>query len=568
MTPGKSKAQTQDRDSNEAHRAACDRARELGFAEALLCAAAKDLEWKRAVEREFSRKGPFQKLFRGCSKPSAVWSNGLLRTQTVVGIESDPAVFGLLGRLNPRVAELQRDSESPAPEDLSEFDPIVKVLAIRCLMPSETEMETAALEEASDYLAAQRSDCEELPVEAASSILPEPDKADERDSAAHPEAPDYSQEVKQLRKHVAKLESDLRSRTREVSRKDKRLSELRAEVAELKTDVASFDTRLAQIRAERDELRRQVNRLDSQVTSSKQGQRTIEARREDEARRQQQTVTDLRDRLSSSLALSAALEKRVRSLEHELESEKQQRTEIEETLDIFGIDQLASSSERLQATLDMLVRLQSGFESYNARRSAKERERIDRDVTAQAERQAAEDARKREAEAARAWEARERERIEEMEREIFPDGQIDHIIIDGHNLLHRTFRPEEESRTRPWLERIVAEMALRLEHRGWDSCIHLVFDTQHASNRYTAGHGVQVYFENNGRGGGADARIAALLREGNPHAHYMVVSTDRRHVWTDAMDFIVSEGTEVELVQVELLVGYLQALGDLETTAA
>jgi len=151
-----------------------------------------------------------------------------------------------------------------------------------------------------------------------------------------------------------------------------------------------------------------------------------------------------------------------------------------------------------------------------------------------------------------------------MEHTLFPDAEIGHIIIDGHNLVHRVFRPEDEARTRPWLEGMVERMSLRLEDRGWASQIHLVFDSRTNSNSRAAGHGLRVYFHNNVTDGGADACIAQLLRDGNPRASYMVVSTDRKHVWTDALELARSEGTEIDLVQIELLAQYLQTLDEVE----
>ena len=179
------------------------------------------------------------------------------------------------------------------------------------------------------------------------------------------------------------------------------------------------------------------------------------------------------------------------------------------------------------------------------------------------ERASAEAAKLAQAEADVAWRRREQTRLEEMEESLFPGGQVDHILIDGHNLVHRVFRPEDEGQTRPWLESMVALMAARLEARGWDTLTHLVFDTRYQSNFHPAAHGVRIYFANNTTEGGADAKIDSLLRDETPlGSSCMVISTDRNHVWSSAQALADAEGRDIDLVQIELLAGYLQALGD------
>jgi hypothetical protein len=42
----------------------------------------------------------------------------------------------------------------------------------------------------------------------------------------------------------------------------------------------------------------------------------------------------------------------------------------------------------------------------------------------------------------------------------------------------------------------------------------------------------------------------------------MVVSTDRKHVWSDALEMMQTDGTDIDLVQIELLAQYLQTLDD------
>ncbi|MEL7667266.1 MAG: hypothetical protein AAGU73_03565 [Actinomycetota bacterium] len=224
---------------------------------------------------------------------------------------------------------------------------------------------------------------------------------------------------------------------------------------------------------------------------------------------------------------------------------------------------MGASARGLQSALDTLERFQKGLIAYSAEQAEQENERIRKHEEAEQRRQAAETALRLQDDMDRAWELRERSRLEECERALFQDRPVDYMLIDGHNLVHRVFRPEDEARTRPWLERMVDLMAEGLEQRGWDTKIELVFDTKSSSNSRPAGRGVTVHFHNNVTEGGADARILHLLEEGSPDARYMVVSTDRRHVWSAADQLAASDGIQIDLVQVELLAQYLQTLDDL-----
>lgn len=544
------------------------RAQELGLLEALLCRAHDDREWRAAVESSLRNKKQLGKLLRGGAKPSDIWRTSLLRRQVIASLTDDSPMFMEFALTNPRVADAySRDAEA-TPDLLAELDVFDRPLAAFALPAAGDGTYERAVEEACDELERHRPECPEIadPPDAA------PPSAGEGESGAAQEA------IAQLRaelgaakaaaakaeKELKQAKADLRKRTDEVSRKDRKAQDLRSELKAAQQESAGAVAEAKTARAERDEFKREVGRLRALVDSSKTGQRTIEQRRLDESDRLQQAIADLRERLQATLEAQAALEARTTSLEAELDDERERRTSVEAIFETFGLGDLAGSARNLDSTLETLSRLLNGIVAYSAAQAEKEHERRLIQEEAERQRKEAEEARLRQAEMEQSWEVRERTRLEDRERALFPDGQIDCIIIDGHNLVHRVFRPEDEARTRPWLERMTLLMAERLERRGWDSRVHLVFDTQHNTNSRGAGHGLKVHFRNNVHEGGADAKIRELLEEGNPAARYMVISTDRKHVWSDALEVMESEGTEIDLVQVELLAQYLQTLDEFE----
>lgn len=549
-----------------AHIQACERATELGLIEALLTAAHDDTEWRRAVEAALRTKGPLGRLLVGGAKPSDVWAhNSLIHTRVAQSLQSDTAAFVQFGKANPRVVALHSADLGEPAVVLDGLQPLDAVVAACVLFPARADLQADAITVACDAL---QSALQATGVMVSTTAVAVVDS--DETSPAEPDESTQDQlfELKALAhergKDIRKLRQLLDARTKEVARKDRKNQELRLELADLKTHFEAAKTETRTLRAERDELKRQSDRLRGQAESSKEGIRTVEGKLADESRRLLETITDLRERLSAARDFGTALEKRLATVERELDEEQQRRTELEETFAAFGFDDMAASTRSLQSAVEALVRFRDGVEAYAARQDERERERVALQASAELERQAAMDARHAQEQAALAWDMRERERLAERERLLFPDGQIDHIIIDGHNLLHRVFRPEDEKSTRPWLERVIGLMAVRLEERGWASCIHLVFDTPHNSNSRGAGHGFTIHFQNNILEGGADARIAELLREGNPQSRYMVVSTDRKHVWSDALELMKSDGIEVDLVQIELLAQYLQTLDEVE----
>jgi len=535
------------------------RASDLGLIEELLRLAHHDPAWRARVERALTKDRLLGKSLPGGSKVADVWRRSLLRRQFVQKLEDDPVAFDAFATAHPRVAELAEAGDEHNPDVLQEFPVIERVLAAYTLFVGDTALYGTALADACDELERQAEHCAEDPHDDSAA-----DTVPTGEFETQPRALKESQTaLLAAQKELKGVKAELRKSKADVSRRDRKAGELREE---LKAVVAERDELTAQARAAHtacEDVKRENRRLTALVDSSKTGLRTTETKRADETERMGRTITDLRERLAETQKIRSVLEERVTALEEELQDERARRESFEVTLRSFGIDNVGASARGLQSALDTLERFQKGLIAYSAEQAEQENERIRKHEEAEQRRQAAETALRLQDDMDRAWELRERSRLEECERALFQDRQVDYMLIDGHNLVHRVFRPEDEARTRPWLEHMVELMAEGLEQRGWDTKTELVFDTKSSSNSRPAGRGVTVHFHNNVSEGGADARILQLLEEGSPDAHYMVVSTDRRHVWSAAEQLAASDGIQIDFVQVELLAQYLQTLDDL-----
>ena|GEM_PF-6341022 len=540
-----------------------ERASELGLVEELLGLAHHDPAWRAGVERALTKDRLLGKSLPGGSKVADVWRKSLLRRQFVQKLEDDPVAFDAFAMAHPRVAELAEAGSEHDPEVLQEFPVIERVLAAYTLFVGDTALYDAALTDACDELVRRAEHCAEDPAGDAPAAEAVPAIAAGELEAKSRALKESQTALLAAQKELKAARSELRQAKADVSRRDRKAGELREE---LKATLAERDALAGQVRAAQtacEDVKRENRRLTALVDSSKTGLRTTEIRRVDETERMSRTITDLRERLADTQKIRSVLEERVAALEDELRDERVRRESFEVTLRSFGIDNVGASARGLQSALTTLERFQQGLIAYSAEQAEQENERIRKQEEAEQRRQAAEAARRQQDDMDRAWELRERSRLEECERALFQDRQVDYMLIDGHNLVHRVFRPEDEARTRPWLERMVDLMAEGLERRGQDTKIELVFDTKSPSNSRPAGHGVTVHFHNNVTEGGADARILQLLEEGSPSAHFMVVSTDRRHVWSAADELAAADGMQIDLVQVELLAQYLQTLDDL-----
>ncbi len=488
-------------------------------------------------------------------------------------LQSAPEAFRSFAATHPQAAQWA-ELEEPAAEELIErFGAFAAVLAawkLRCVDGVCACVVEAACDEIEQLRVAHEESAPEqegdADVEVPAALREELASAQALVEALRAELAASRRESEERVRELKQLRRDLRVRTQEVARKDRKAQTDATQIAELTAALEERERALGQVRAERDEYARQAKKLERRARSDKNGIQTIEDKRSRENQEQRKTIDGLQERLAVAAELERALSTRVDSLEGKLADERQQRAELEEAFSAFGMDDLLGDAHSFGQAVDALVRFRDSVSAYATRQREREVARELAEREAELEQQRAEAARRASEEAHQAWEQQERDRISELEAELF-GGDPDHVIIDGHNLVHRVYRPEDEARTRPWLERMIVRVAERLEAQGRDLRFHLVFDTQHGSNSRGAGHGVDIHFQNNATEGGADAKIGELLDEGNPAARYMVVSTDRKHVWADASGRIDGDGLEIDLVQIELLANYLQALDHSERQA-
>ncbi|MDT8434773.1 MAG: hypothetical protein RQ731_08475 [Anaerosomatales bacterium] len=558
-------------ETSECLGAVVERSIEAGMVEKLLDLAREDCEWRQHVEHALQQKKTgLGKLLKGGAKPKDIWHDSLLRRTILKKLATDPVTFDLFALTHPVVGEIESDDERDAEALIADLGPYVAVLAAWLLHGEDDELKATVLAVACDELAMEQAaeavEEDALLDEAADAVVLETEIDDLRSRACDLESAlaearrvteSQAKEIKQLRK-------GLRLRTSEVSRKDRKAGANAEELATLRAQNTELESQLAEVRADRDERARQARKLAARAASDSNGIRTVEDKRLQETRALRDAIDRMSDRLEAATELSAALSAQVVSLEADLAAEREQRHELEVAFSAFGMEDLLSDSHSFGQAVDALVRFRDSVAEYAARQRERETQRQAAELEARAERERAIAARRAQEEADEAWLQKEQDRLLELEAQLFGTVPPDHVIIDGHNLVHRVYRPEEEASTRPWLEKTVLKMAERVEGEDWDIRFHLVFDTPHRSNTRGAGHGVDVHFHNNVAEGGADARIAELLEEGNPAARYMVVSTDRKHVWSDALERMNAEGSEIDLVQVELLASYLQMLGHLD----
>jgi len=570
-------------------KAAVERAGHVGLPAKLLDLARVDQEWRASLERALAKSKTFGKLLKGGAQPRDVWDDkSLLNRNLIRELGSNPEVLELFAMTYPDTKRLTEFDESVDGEDteiedtsdaaegcnaaliIEEFGVYPGVILSSVLCRDEDEARIEILEAA----------CAQLERE-----LAEQDAAVAPESVAQVDVETSVAEIGSLKEQVSTLieenktirsalqksdkeakavAKDLKARRQEISRRDKKAAERAAEHATLLKQHTELEAKYKVACAELAEKTRQVGRLTTKSSQDSTGLRTIEDKRIKERQGLRETIEEMSSRLDSAAALGVALSAQVESLEADLAAERAQRKELEDAFSAFGMEEILGDSHSFSQSVDALVRFRDSVNAYGARQRDRENKRLAAELEAEAGRERAVQARKAQEQADQSWRERARERMLEHEADLFGKGPFDHVIIDGHNLVGRIFRPEEEARTRPWLEKMVHKMAARLEEREWECRFHLVFDTPHQSNQRGIGHGVEVYFQNNPKEGGADARIAQILTECDPQARYMVVSTDRKHVWADALERIESESQDIDLVQVELLAGYLQLLDHLD----
>ena len=402
---------------------------------------------------------------------------------------------------------------------------------LRCTEPIECAEDPVAPAERADLDAAMAKIAElEATVKSGNKAYTQLDDKYQRKADAERK---LSQLVTRLKKQLADAESE-REAVRSEAAAAK--SQLEAVAASAKRNGVSLDGRLAQLQSEKGRTEEHLR----------------DARREIESREAA---------LGRANEMVDALEEDKRRLEIQLANAAAEREELVSLGDIFADADPELSLLQLSAAMDTLGSLKAivsrSVEAQRRMEAEAEAARIE--IALERERAVVEQ--RRQVDSDEAWALREAERIESdlatWESALFAEGTPRHVLIDGHNLILRRYEPHMERTTRAWLERLVCAMNQDL---GLD--IRLVFD---CPDRLDASEdaicvGVRRYFHRDADGG-ADAKIASLLREFAPTDKTLVASSDHRHVWANAEE-ARDEGYDVSLVSAELLHNYLIALDD------
>lgn len=559
-------------------------AERVRLAETLLRLASLDVGWRHEFERLFTGSKRWAKRLSGGGRVEDLWKRGKLAHRQVVELLSgEPDLLRdlLLADPSPRKTVVVEPDQAPAEhegqgDEPSESSAVMNeffIAALKrdpCDAGSESRFEVAAIAFLDEFghLISPEEPCETSACDPGGAA-PNAEMAD--DSSEDGVADQYEAEVVELRAALKDLQHKHKLMCKQLAATEQRLSAqgksaetLREEARTGAKKAEELQSKLSKIQAARDDLQRKVRRLEREVTNRQKGYYTQERMREDATEAHRQEKEALSERLRTTSAMAEAFGKQIEGLDSALSDERSRRQELESLLETVGFSELLDSSATLGSAIDALVKFKEGVQAYGERLHAEERARQEALEKASRERQDALEARRVKQQLEQAWATREidrlREDLEAREDSLFIGGAPDHIIIDGHNLIHRSFRPDDEPSTRGWLVRLTEQMADRLLLKGESSRIELCFDTTYPSNEEARRPNLKVLFNNNVTEGGADAKIAALLREGDPHARYQVVSTDFRHVWRDAIHGEENEGLDVDLVMIEKMRDYLQAL--------
>jgi len=339
------------------------------------------------------------------------------------------------------------------------------------------------------------------------------------------------------------------------------MTRLKTEIAELKAAIGQSASDSEQSRAKINELTSATKRTGTLTENQIMQLRSEAARLEEQLCEARLELKNREAAIGRANVMVDALEDDRARLQHQLSIAATEREELVSLSDIFADQDPEASLHQLDAAMTTLSSLKAIVD-----RSVAAKRRMELEVEATRAREEEELVRamcdvERRHQSDEAWATRERDRISsdlaKWKQVVFADGEPGHLLVDGHNLILRRYEANMERTSRAWLEEMVCAMNAEL-----DLDIRLVFDGPDSlpSSDDVICNGVHRYFHSDAEGG-ADARIASLIREFPPTDKTLVASSDRRHVWTDAL-CAQEEGYEVSCVSAEDLHNYLIALDD------
>lgn len=522
--------------------------------ERLLDAAERDPEWRRAFEHALDR----QKLHRG-SVPNQVWRpKSMLRNRFIAECESNGAVH-LLARSCPPVVQKLKPGRPIGTADIkrliAEHGPITAYLCVveaqeLGLLKSKkaSSLGIKAFVEEMQLLDDQATAAAEAP----STAEPAPPRA----------APSADQELRRARHDNKLLERKLQEAKKQIARLTQRNQELKAELDRAERELAAALASHASVATARADHARESASLKEQVEELKKAKLTLERRLEEQRQSWLEEREALLQRLAAAEDAARATDARAAALQRQLDEERRQRTQVEALVEETGLARLLDGLGELEGVIAALETFRSGIAAYHERRAAEEQRRLSELEELQRRSAEAEAARQKQAEMEAAWRERELERLANLERAIFGSPAPDTVIIDGHNAVIRAFGREREREMRPRFIEAVRRMADRLAHTAPHARIVLCFDTTTCDNETIEAKNLVIRYCDKSRGG-ADEAIRDLVESANPDARCLVVSTDYKHVWTDALRARSEYDSRVSVVEAEPLLDYLAALEQL-----
>ncbi|MCX8007679.1 MAG: hypothetical protein N3B11_06155 [Coriobacteriia bacterium] len=528
--------------------------------ERLLDAAERDAEWRRAFERALRA----EKLHRG-SAPNKVWQSGsMLRQRFVAECQANGGIR-LLAATCPPVARTLKPGRPLGTADIrrviAEHGPVPGYLCATEAHELGLLKSPKALKVSIEAIV---EEMQRLDAEVASETHGE--RSGAADTAVVEKPHSDTSQTRRLRHDNKILARDLEAAKKQIGQLTRKNQELEQRLAETLRDLRSVAEHRTDVTNRLGELQRETASLREQVDELKKAKATLEARLEEQRAAAAEERLTLRERLAAAEATARAHAARANTLERQLGYETRRRKQVEALVAETGLQRLLEGLGELEGVIAALEAFRAGIAAYQQRLAAEEQRRRLKVEELKRRSAEAEAARRKQAEMEAVWRERELERLANLERKVFGSPPPDTILIDGHNAVIRAFGREREREKRPWFIEAVRLMAHRMSEVSPQTRIVLCFDTSTHDNVQVEEPNFTVRFCDKQRGG-ADGAIKDMLESANPAARHLVISSDRRHVWRDALNARAELDSRVSIADAEVLLDYLSVLEQHPTTA-
>lgn len=517
--------------------------------ERVLEVAGRDPEWRKDLEKALRKSS----ICTG-SSPQNVWQrDSLLHRRFFECADGAEGMF-LLGLSCPVLraapAAKMRIGAREVRALIASYGPAVAVACAYGALVRNQLKSRKALDIALEAITALPTDAEEPEV-----ALPAP--------TPQPQASDSTaaDETRRLRHDLKLVTRELKSAKNQIAQLTKKNAELSRQLAEARESAQAARSEHKRLTAAHESAEREIRSLNEQKEELTKGKKTLEDRL---ARQEELFAEERRGLLERNRAAEEAAERekeRAEVLERSLDDERRRREQVEALIEETGLVRLLEGLRGLEDTITTLEMLRRGLLGYQNRLDAEEQRRRSEMEELREKSRAAEEARRKQEEIEAAWRERASERLSALEHSIFGQTPPDVVLIDGHNVIIPPFGKPAEKERRSWLIENVRRMTERLAKKHPDIEVVLCFDTQFEADRIRESPNLVIqYCLNTGDGDGADAAIRTRIEEGHPATRYLVVSSDRKHVWADAFAAREELDSRVALIQGEKLIEYFDAL--------